>query len=111
MELVDSVVNSEIDQLLRSDALERVLVGDSDFKDEEEEGQLQLFNASSWSRRIDLPFESLGIAELKNSEERLKSSIEEAPTLELKPLPDHLRYVFLGDESTLPVIIAANLSR
>ena len=57
-----------------------------------------------------MPFESLGIAELKNSEERLKPSIEKAPTLELKPLPDHLRYAFLGDESTLHVIIAANLS-
>ena len=57
-----------------------------------------------------MPFESLGIAELKNSEERLKPSIEKAPTLELKPLPDHLRYEFLGDESTLHVVIAANLT-
>ena len=56
-----------------------------------------------------MPFESLGIAELKNSEERLKPSIEEAPKLELKPLPDHLKYAYLGDASTLPVIIAANL--
>src|SRR3954462_10813709 len=33
-----------------------------------------------------------------------------APKLELKPLPEHLKYIFLGDESTLPVIIAADLS-
>ena len=57
-----------------------------------------------------MPFESLGLAELKNSQERLKPSIEETPKLEFKPLPDHLRYVFLGDASTLPVIIASNLS-
>ena len=35
-----------------------------------------------------------------------KPSIEEAPKLELKPLPPHLRYVFLGKGDTLPVIIA-----
>ncbi|KAL5554623.1 hypothetical protein UlMin_042024 [Ulmus minor] len=39
-----------------------------------------------------------------------KSSIEEPPTLELKPLPSHLRYAYLGEVSTLPVIISAQLS-
>ena len=33
-----------------------------------------------------------------------------APKLELKTLPDHLKYVFLGENETLPVIIASNLS-
>ncbi|XP_047249917.1 uncharacterized protein LOC124885711 [Capsicum annuum] len=37
-----------------------------------------------------------------------KSSIEEPLVLELKELPGHLRYIFLGKESTLPVIIAAD---
>ena len=57
-----------------------------------------------------MPFESLGTSDLKNAEGTLKPSIEEAPTLELKPLPAHLRYAFLGDASTLPVIIASDLS-
>ena len=39
-----------------------------------------------------------------------KSSIEKAPKLELKPLPPHLRYVFLGKDFTLPVIIASDLN-
>ncbi|KAL5555324.1 hypothetical protein UlMin_037560 [Ulmus minor] len=39
-----------------------------------------------------------------------KSSIEEPPTLELKPLPSHLRYAYLGEVSTLPVIISAQLT-
>ena len=30
--------------------------------------------------------------------------------MELKPFPEHLRYAFLGDASTLPVIIASDLS-
>ncbi|KAH0682220.1 hypothetical protein KY289_019972 [Solanum tuberosum] len=38
-----------------------------------------------------------------------KPSVEEAPKLELKALPSHLRYVFLGRDGTLPVIIAADL--
>ncbi len=39
-----------------------------------------------------------------------KPSIEESPKLELKPLPDHLRYIYLGDSLTLPVIILAHLT-
>ncbi|KAM1818309.1 hypothetical protein ACFX11_000115 [Malus domestica] len=36
--------------------------------------------------------------------------IEMPPTLELKPLPSHLRYVFLGEDETLPVIISSSLT-
>lgn len=38
-----------------------------------------------------------------------KPSIEEPPILELKELPSHLRYVFLGSRNTLPIIIVGNL--
>ncbi|XP_071700115.1 uncharacterized protein [Rutidosis leptorrhynchoides] len=41
---------------------------------------------------------------------RSKTLIEEPPELELKPLPEHLEYTFLQEESKLPVIIAADLS-
>ncbi|XP_073259802.1 uncharacterized protein [Populus alba] len=34
----------------------------------------------------------------------------EAPELELKPLPDNLKYVFIGENNTLPVIIATSLT-
>ncbi|CAM8908355.1 unnamed protein product [Rhodiola kirilowii] len=36
-------------------------------------------------------------------------SIVQAPEMELKPLPDHLKYVFLGDNESLPVIIKSGL--
>ena len=39
-----------------------------------------------------------------------KPSIEEAPKLELKALPPHLRFVFLGRDDTLLVIIASDLN-
>ena len=37
-------------------------------------------------------------------------SVLQAPIPNLKPLPSHLKYVFLGDEGTLPVIISSKLS-
>ncbi|XP_070031727.1 uncharacterized protein [Nicotiana tomentosiformis] len=40
-----------------------------------------------------------------------KTSTEEPPTLELKPLPSHLRYDFLGPCSTLPVILSSCLAK
>ena len=35
--------------------------------------------------------------------------MEKPPTLELKQLPTHLRYAYLGECSTLPIIISASL--
>ncbi|KAM1000640.1 hypothetical protein ACFX2I_007252 [Malus domestica] len=40
----------------------------------------------------------------------LLPSVIQAPVLELKPLPDHLKYAFLGDEETLPVIVSSSLT-
>nr|XP_027096108.1 uncharacterized protein LOC113716005 [Coffea arabica] len=40
---------------------------------------------------------------------KLLSSIVQAPELEFKPLPKHLKYTFLGDKETLPAIISAHL--
>ncbi|XP_024961190.1 uncharacterized protein LOC112501715 [Cynara cardunculus var. scolymus] len=50
--------------------------------------------------KIDLPI----------SHTRLLPSIEQEPELELKTLPHHLKYAYLGDKETLPVIISATLS-
>ena len=47
---------------------------------------------------------------LSNDNEKLLASILHAPKLELKTLPDNLKYVFLGENETLPIIIACNLS-
>ena len=44
------------------------------------------------------------------SHKKLLPSILQAPELELKPLPDNLKYVFIGDNNTLPVIIATGLT-
>ncbi|KAM2417369.1 hypothetical protein ACFX1W_024221 [Malus domestica] len=44
------------------------------------------------------------------SANKLLPSIVQPPALELKPLPSHLKYVFLGDDETLPVIISSTLT-
>ena len=47
--------------------------------------------------------------DMKNHESpAAKPSIEEAQKLEQKALPPHLRYEFLGNGDTLPVIIASD---
>ena len=36
--------------------------------------------------------------------------VQQTTTPELKQLPEHLRYAFLGDSYTFPVIVAASLT-
>ena len=48
--------------------------------------------------------------ELPSSNAKLLPSILQAPKIELKPLPSHLKYMFLGDDETLPMIISSKLS-
>jgi len=44
------------------------------------------------------------------SNERPLPYVLQAPILDLKPLPNYLKYVFLGDKGTLPMIISNKLS-
>nr|XP_027109074.1 uncharacterized protein LOC113728923 [Coffea arabica] len=43
--------------------------------------------------------------------QRVLPSVVQAPVLELKPLPEHLKYAYLGDNETLQIIISAALSK
>ncbi|XP_070672514.1 uncharacterized protein [Malus domestica] len=43
------------------------------------------------------------------STNKMLPSVVQPPTLELKPLPSHLKYVYLGEDETLPVIISTSL--
>ncbi|CAN6720941.1 unnamed protein product [Malus baccata var. baccata] len=44
------------------------------------------------------------------STNKLLPSIIQAPILDLKPLPSHLKYIFLGKNETLPAIISSSLT-
>ena len=51
-----------------------------------------------------------GMFEKLGQEKRLPPPSEiETPKLELKPLPNHLKYEFLGENETLPMIVSAYL--
>ena len=63
---------------------------------------------------LDKPFHFKSTTPVENldlpKKDRIKPSIEEPPQLELKLLPNHLRYAFLGNSSELPVIISSSLT-
>ncbi|XP_027152120.1 uncharacterized protein LOC113752189 [Coffea eugenioides] len=56
---------------------------------------------------------SYGLAPIfiPESHQKLLPSVVQAPILELNPLPKHLKYAYLGEGETLPVIIFASLSK
>nr|XP_043619772.1 uncharacterized protein LOC122591576 [Erigeron canadensis] len=63
-------------------------------------------------RMDDTPLEDEGFEEIEViPSAKLPTSIDNPPTdLELKPLPDHLKYAFLEGTSLLPVVISSSLS-
>ncbi|GJU08353.1 reverse transcriptase domain-containing protein [Tanacetum coccineum] len=64
-------------------------------------------NSESESDTKEPPFEKITF----NTDYKIKTSLKEPPTdLELKPLPDNLKYAFLEEPSFLPVIISSQLS-
>ncbi|CAN6566362.1 unnamed protein product [Malus baccata var. baccata] len=50
-------------------------------------------------------FESIPV-----STNKMFPSVIQALTLELKPSPSHLKYVFLGEQETLPIIVSSSLT-
>ncbi|XP_075507426.1 uncharacterized protein LOC142544250 [Primulina tabacum] len=92
------------------DQLEATLTAElkEDDLDEERAEIVAYFNANHpWRQPTRMRFEDLGD---RRDLTPPKSSIEEPPTLELKPLPPHLKYVYLGENNNLPVIIYAALT-
>nr|GEY90130.1 reverse transcriptase domain-containing protein [Tanacetum cinerariifolium] len=64
-------------------------------------------NSKSESKTKEPPFEKITF----NTDYKIKTSLEEPPLdIELKPLPDHLEYVFLEEPTFLSVIISSQHS-
>ncbi|XP_009763961.2 uncharacterized protein [Nicotiana sylvestris] len=90
------------------DSLEKALMLlDSLGADEEVEEIIYILDTSCAYLQGTHPFEPLNRPEGPPP----KPSIEEAPKLELKPLPPHIQYAYLGDFDTLPVIVSSDLSK
>ncbi|XP_058185729.1 uncharacterized protein LOC131302954 [Rhododendron vialii] len=110
--LIDTLVEEHVDELLYSDPLEVALTAEeaeflksfevnylySLLKDEDE-----VCAMNSWIPKFE-EFE-----ELPPIEKKVLPSSVEPPKLELKPLPDTLKHVFLGDNETYPVVISSSL--
>ncbi|XP_062101024.1 uncharacterized protein LOC133806946 [Humulus lupulus] len=104
----DSTLTMEFDgETIRFKAMrypsEHLVLTDEDFSDEIMDVLIAL------NIGLDKSFKKVSFMDLPVSNEKLQPSIFQAPTLELKPLSNHLRYVYLGKNETLSVIIARNL--
>ncbi|XP_035842255.1 uncharacterized protein LOC118488928 [Helianthus annuus] len=83
------------------DLTERVHTCELEVEEKEQEALAVKEGSPPWTYQTDtLPVEI-------NS--GTKPSLESPPSVELKELPKHLKYAFLGENDTLPVIIASNL--
>ncbi|XP_070007160.1 uncharacterized protein [Nicotiana sylvestris] len=106
IDVVDVIVEADDETLTIEDLLVACLVNLDEVNGEElVEWVLALEGRGFWDGTLE--FEPL---HLENRETPpAKPSIEEPPKLELKPLPAHLRYEFLGPNSILPGIISSSL--
>ncbi|XP_070039072.1 uncharacterized protein [Nicotiana tomentosiformis] len=106
VEAVDVILQEEDETLNVKDPLEACLINLEEMDGEGlTEWVMALEGQGFWKREPQ--FETLRLEERATPPAKL--SIEEPPQLDLKPLPAHLRYAFLGSNSTLPVIISSGL--
>ena len=107
--MVDSVVQKYLDNVSHDDPLKSCLVSPS--WDEEvttlESEFLRsiiehndVLEVNGWTPKFE---------PLPPNEDKALPSEERPPKLEPKPLPTHLKYAFLGEEETFPVIISSSL--
>ena len=103
--MIESVVRNYVDHVSYNDPLKSCLVSPScveevtaselDFLHSIIEHS-EVMEANEWAPRFE---------KLPPIEDRVLPSEEKPPNLELKPLPSHLKYAFLGVEETFPVIM------
>uniref|UniRef100_A0A1S3ZAU0 Reverse transcriptase domain-containing protein n=2 Tax=Nicotiana TaxID=4085 RepID=A0A1S3ZAU0_TOBAC len=106
IDAVDVIVQSKDEVLTIEDPLAACLTNLEEVNGEDlAEWVLTLEGRGFWERNLE--FEPLHLE--KRETPPAKPSIEEPPKLELNPLPGHLRYEFLGPNSTLPIIISSGL--
>ncbi|OIS98320.1 hypothetical protein A4A49_60928, partial [Nicotiana attenuata] len=106
--VVESDATSLVSYMSPIDPLERVLIGDEEDSEDEMMGEIEQVLDMSCSY-----VHGFGRFEELDRPVTLtppKLSIEEAPKLELKPFPVHLRYAYLGNSKTLLVIISSSLT-
>ncbi|XP_052181094.1 uncharacterized protein LOC127794196 [Diospyros lotus] len=110
IDCIDDLVDRKFHAFRLDDPIENCIANSFDVKDQilDEQhkeavgylGENQKFNPSKRDELLPLDV---------SSSSKARPSIEKPHILELKPLPSHLKYVYLGDSSTLPMIISSFL--
>ncbi|XP_070050539.1 uncharacterized protein [Nicotiana tomentosiformis] len=105
--VTDVIIDDTSDTINVGDILESVLLN---FDADEMDGFMEYVNSLQGMGSYNFATQKLSL-DLKNRKTPpIKPSIEEPPTLELKPLSPHLWYEFLGPCSTLPDILSFSLT-
>ena len=108
-DVIESAVGGLKNHVLPEDPLEAaMLVEEVEEINEEIKAMINWFDSTQSIFPSRQPFESLDLPATTSKVNR--PSCEVPPILELKQLPNHLRYAFLGNDNTLPVIISALLT-
>ena len=107
--MIESVVQNYVDNVSYDDPLmsclvspslvEEVTISESEFLHSIIEHS-EVLETNGWAPKFET---------LPPIEDRVLPSEEKPPKLELKPLPSHLKYAFLGAEETFPIIISSSL--
>ena len=106
--IVDSVVSEQFHKKYSASITGIPSLEGLEEQSEDQDAQVTWLDKNQPISRRTRQFESLELSERIFKPSR--PSIEEPPTLELKTLPTHLRYAYLGNNNTLPVIISAALN-
>ncbi|CAM9000188.1 unnamed protein product [Rhodiola kirilowii] len=109
LDTLDDLVQ-EVQMELREDPLELALIGSIHSHENTYElvkGVHETISYLKISEPLTLRYEVNEVKLFKSNV--FLPSIVQAPEVELKPLPGHLKYAFLGENNTLPVIIKSGL--
>ena len=108
VDMLDEVIQETTDSCAIKEPFEAALLGVSELENEKVCECKKLLEATPPYSSSSRQFELLEMDSRPNSS--LKPSVERAPILELKPLPSHLEYAYLGESETLPIIISSSLT-
>ena len=107
--MIESVVQNYVDHVSYDDPLKSCLVSPS-VVEEVTTSELEFpHSITKHSEVMEANECAPRFEKLPPIEDRVLPSEEKPPKLELKPLPSHLKYAFLGVEDTFPVIISSSL--
>ncbi|XP_070054346.1 uncharacterized protein [Nicotiana tomentosiformis] len=104
---VEDVVEVKMEEECLGEALAAILVN---FDGEGMERYVELVNALEGIGSYTYAVKKLSLDLENRVTPPAKPSIIEPPQFELKPLPPHLRYKFLGSNETLPIIVSSLLN-